>query len=44
MQIENPQTIKQCVSVGPGVSVVPERSVAEKVKNGMFKSFHLEDL
>lgn len=43
-EIEDSQTIKQCVKAGLGVSVVSESSVLDEVKCGMLKAFGIEDL
>jgi DNA-binding transcriptional LysR family regulator len=43
-EVENPQTIKQCVKAGLGVSVVSERSVSEDVEHGLLRAFYIEDL
>ncbi|MBA1334496.1 MAG: Transcriptional regulator, LysR family [Firmicutes bacterium] len=43
-EIENPQTIKQCVRAGLGVSIVSERSVMDEAAQGVLKVFHIEDM
>lgn len=39
--IENPDTIKQCVTAGLGVAVVSERSVADEIRLGLLKGFYV---
>lgn len=42
--IENPDTIKQCVNEGLGVAVVSERSAKLEIQLGILKGFRISDL
>ncbi len=42
--IENPDTIKQCVRKGLGVAIVSERSAEEEIRLGLLKGYYISDL
>jgi molybdate transport repressor ModE-like protein len=43
MEVDNVETIKRAVEIGSGVSIVPELSVAQEVKNRTLKALQFED-
>ncbi len=43
MEVDNIETIKRVVEIGSGISIVPEPSVAQEVKNETLKVLHFTD-
>ncbi len=43
MEVDNIETIKRVVEIGSGVSIVPEPSIAQEVKNSTLKAIQFAD-
>jgi DNA-binding transcriptional LysR family regulator len=43
MEVDNIETIKRVVEIGSGISIVPEPTIAQEVRNDTLKAVHLAD-